>query len=241
MDATGPGGGIRSAFDVNLRLDFLLTDIQDVRQRIKGAFFEDFFLMLASDDRSNVTAREVAERHEEKLIMLGPVLERMHNELLSPKIDVTFDMIMAAGILPPPPKELQGTDLKVEFVSMLAQAQRAVGLGSVDRLLSTLGSIEQLQAAGGRTPDALDKLNVDQTIDAYSDMLGIDPDLIVADDKVALIRQQRAQAQQAQQSAATAPAMAETAKTMSETNTRDPSALTDAMRMFSGYSTGAQQ
>ena len=28
----------------------------------------------------NMTATEVAERHEEKLLMLGPVLERLHNE-----------------------------------------------------------------------------------------------------------------------------------------------------------------
>lgn len=232
VDATGPGGGIRSAFEVRLELQPLLLDIQDIRQRISGAFYADLFLMLANSDRRQITAREVAERHEEKLLMLGPVLERLHNELLGPKIDVTFDQIMAAGILPPPPRELQGADLKVEFVSMLAQAQRAVGLGSVDRLLGTVGAIMPMK------PDVMDKIDFDQIIDAYAEMLGVDPSLIMADENVAIIRTQRAQVQRAQQQAAMMPAMAETAKTMSQADTEGKNALTDVTRMFSGYTGG---
>jgi hypothetical protein len=125
--------------------------------------------------------------------------------------------------------ELEGQDLKVEFVSMLAQAQRAVGLGGIDRLLGTVGGIAQLK------PEVLDKLDTDQMVDAYSEMLGVDPDLIVADENVAMIRQERAQQMAAQQQAAAAPAMADTAKTMSDTDTEGKNALTDAMSMFSGY------
>ena len=84
-------------------------------------------------------------------------------------------------------------DLQVEFVSTLAQAQRAVGVQSVDRLLGTVGAV------AGLRPEVVDKIDADQIIDAYADMLGVDPSLIVADDKVAVIRQQRAQQQQQQQ------------------------------------------
>ena len=83
--------------------------------------------------------------------MLGPVLERLHNEMLSPKIDLTFQRIMDAGLLPPPPKELQDSELKVEFVSTLAQAQKMVGLGSMDRLLGTVGNL----AAGSGDPSGM--------------------------------------------------------------------------------------
>lgn len=224
--AGGTGGGIKTAFEVNLNLQHLLMDIQDVRQRIKETFYEDLFMMIANDQRSNITAREIAERHEEKLIMLGPVLERLHNEMLAPLIDITFDKIVEAGILPPPPPEMQGVDLNVEFVSMLAQAQRAVGTGAVDRLLGTIGAIAQMK------PEVLDKLDQDQLIDKYSDMLGVDPDLIVADDKVAIVRGDRAKQQAAMQQAAAAPVMAETAKTLSETDTAGDNGLTALTRQF---------
>lgn len=125
-DAAGSGDKIESMFEVRLDLQHLLADIQDVRGRIRASFYADMFLMLQHDVDVRKTATEVAELHEEKMLMLGPVLERLHNELLKPLIDITFDYMMEAGIVPPPPEELQGQDLNVELISMLAQAQRAI-------------------------------------------------------------------------------------------------------------------
>jgi hypothetical protein len=227
---------IRPAYEVGLNLQHLLVDIQDVRSRINGAFFADLFLMLANDNRSGTTAREIAERHEEKLLMLGPVLERLHNEMLDPLIDITFTNLLEGGLLPPPPQELQGMDLNVEFVSTLAQAQRAVGVQSIDRLLGTVGAVASLR------PDVVDKLDADQIIDAYADSLGIDPTLIVADDKVAMIRESRAQAAQAQQMAAMAQPMqqmSQAAKNVSDINLTEDNALSNIMSMFQGYNSPA--
>lgn len=227
VDQTGPQNAIRSMFDVNLNLQHLLEDIVDVRARINQIFYVDLFLMLANDTRSGTTAREIAERHEEKLIMLGPTLDRLNTELIMPLVDLTFSKIVRADLLPPPPEELQGSDLRVEFVGLLAQAQRAVGLGAVDRLLMTVGTIAQAKG----DPSVWDKVDTDQAVDKYSDMLGVDPDLIVADDRVAFIRQQRADQQAAMQQAAAMPVMAEAAKKLSETDTESKNALTDMARM----------
>jgi hypothetical protein len=229
VDAANPNGGIRSAFEVNLRLDYLLADIQDVRERIKGAFYADLFLMLANSNNTNMTATEVAERHEEKLLMLGPVLERLHNELLDPLIEMTFDRMIEAGVVPPPPEELQGMELSVEFVSMLAQAQRAVATNGVDRFVANLGAVAQLK------PEVLDKLDADRWADAYADMLGVDPEMIVPGEQVALIREQRAQAAQAQQQMAAMQQGAATARDLSAAKTTEPSALTSVLDQFSGY------
>lgn len=235
IDMANPNNAIRTAFEVQLNLQHLLLDMEDVRTRIRKAFYSDLFLMLANDTRSGITATEVAERHEEKLLMLGPVLERLHNEMLSPLIDLTFTNMVKSGIMPTPPKELEGMDLKVEFVSTLAQAQRAVGLASVDRLLMTVGQLAQAKG----DPSVWDKVDTDQVIDGYGDMLGIDPQFIVADDKVAFIRKERMQQQAAQQAAAQAPAMAQTANTLANTDTSGNNALTDIMRQFSGYSSNS--
>lgn len=220
VDVNSPTGGIRSAFEVNLNLQHLLIDIQDVRERIRSTFYADLFLMLANDQRSGITATEVAERHEEKLLMLGPVLERLHNEMLSPAVDIVFDRLVEAGALPPPPTELEGLDLNIEFVSMLAQAQRAVATGSIDRLLGTVGMMAQMK------PEVLDKLDGYKMVDSYADMLGVDPDLILSDEEAGSIAQQRAQQAQAAQAAAMIPEAANAAKTMSETDTEGNNALT---------------
>lgn len=230
-DNPGQTSGARPAFEVQLNLQHLLMDIQDVRDRINGAFYADLFLMLANDTRSGITATEVAERHEEKLLMLGPVLERLHNEMLNPLIELTFDKLLKTGQLPPPPEEMQGQDLRIEFVSTLAQAQRAVGTASVDRLLGTVGMLAQMK------PDVLDKIDADQVVDAYSDMLGVDPTIIVADDQVAVVREQRAQVQQGQMAAQAAQVAADAANKLGNTPMgQGDTALDSMMSLFQGYS-----
>lgn len=237
IDTNGSNPGVRPMFEVRLDLNHLLADIQDVRERINSTFYTDLFMMLANDTRSGITATEVAERHEEKLLMLGPVLERLHNELLDPLVSMTFARMLEVtgpngeSLVPPPPEELQGQDLNVDFVSTLAQAQRAVSTNAVDRFVGNLGQIAQLK------PGVLDKFDEDKWADMYSDMLGVDPDLIVSSDQVGLIRKQRAEQQAAAQQTAMAQQGADTAKTLSQTQTESPSALTDVMGMFQGYST----
>ena len=229
VDAAAPNGGIRTAFEVRLDLNHLLADIADVRERIKASFYADLFLMLANSTNPQMTATEVAERHEEKLLMLGPVLERMHNEILDPLIELTFSALAEANVLPPPPEEMQGMDLNVEFVSMLAQAQRAIATNSVDRFVMNLGSVATIK------PEVLDKFDADRWADAYADMLGVDPELIVPGEQVALIRQQRAQQAQAAQQAAMLNQGADTAQKLGNIDTSQQSALTDITRAFSGY------
>jgi hypothetical protein len=229
VDATGSGNAIQSMFDVQLNLQHLTADIRDVQQRIRESFYTDLFLMLAQHFAGRMTATEVAERKEEKLLMLGPVMERLHGEELQPRIAMTFDMMIEANIVPPPPEELAGQELSVEFVSVLAQAQRAVATNSVDRYVLSIGTIAQMK------PEVLDKFDADVWADSYADMLGVDPELIVANDKVAIIRNQRAQQQQALQASAMAQSGADTAQKLSNTDTSGDNALANIMQQYSQF------
>lgn len=228
-DGATPGAGIRSAFDVTLDLSHLLEDIRDVRMRINSAFFADVWLMLQDAEVGKMTATEVAERKEEKLLMLGPTTERLHNEELDPLMRTTFAQLLRAGALPPPPPEMQGIDLQVNYISMLAQAQRAIGTNSVDRFVGNLGAIAAVK------PGVLDKFDEDAWADEYADMLGISPRLIVAGDKVALVRKARAEMQAQQQHAAMLNQAADTAQKLGNAPTGTDNALTDVTRAFSGY------
>jgi hypothetical protein len=218
-DAANPQGGIKTMFDVQLNIQHLLEDIQDGRQLIREAFSSDMFLMLANQTDTRMTATEVAERHEEKMLMLGPIVERLHNELLNPLIDTTFSALLEAGVLPPPPPEMHGQPLNVEYISMLAQAQRAIATNGVDRFVGNLGQIAAFK------PDILDKFDADVWADKYADMLGVDPEMVVAGDKVALVRNARAQAQAAAQKAAMANSAADTAQKLGNTPTGTNNAL----------------
>lgn len=162
--------------------------------------------------------------------MLGPVLERLHNELLEPMIDLTFDAMLEQGMIPPPPPELSGMPLSVEFVSVLAQAQRAVGTSSVDRFLGTMGAVANMK------PEVLDKINVDTLVDNYAQNLGVDPHLIISTEQAQMLRDARNKAMAAKEQATAMQQQALTAKALAQSPTGPNSnALTDVMSMFSGY------
>lgn len=226
-DAASGTQGIKSAFEVNLNLQHLLLDNQDVRGRINSAFYSDIFMMISQQDQ-RMTATEVIERKEEKMLMLGPVIERLMNELLDPLVETTFERLLTAGLLPPPPQELQGHDLNVEYVSMLAQAQQAMSINGIDRFVASLGQIAMIK------PDVLDKFDSDHWADVYSDKMSIDPELIVGGDQVALVRQQKAKQLQQMQQAAQLQQGSEILKNVGQTPTGPGTAAGDVLAAIKG-------
>jgi hypothetical protein len=201
--------GLRSIHEITLNIQHLAQDMSEVRFRIQRAFFEDLFLMLAqSDDQFGAerpTAREVQERHEEKLLALGPVLERTSDELLEPLVDRTYLMMEAAGLIPEAPEALQGVDLKVEYTSILAEAQKLVGVVGHDRFVMSTTPLIQV------FPEMRHKIDAFQLVDDYADMLGIDPRIVrpteEAEARMQQEQQAAAQAQQAENMAKTAAAV----------------------------------
>jgi hypothetical protein len=205
------GKGFRPAMEVNLRLSELMQDIRDTGNRINQAFYADLFLMISNMEGIQPRNQfEIAERKEEKLLALGPVLENVYNGQLAPVIDRTFNILERRKELPPAPPELQGRDLQIEYISILAQAQKAVSTGSIERTAAFIGNLAAVK------PDILDKLDADEAVDQYADMVGSPPSIIVPDDKVKAIRESRAQAQQAAQQAEMAATMAPAAKAGAE-------------------------
>lgn len=224
VDTRNGEGGFKPAMEVRISLTELGLDIQATQQRISRAFYEDLFLMLANSDRRQITAREIDERHEEKLLALGPVLEQLNQDLLDPLIDNTFDIMMRQGLLPPPPQELQGMDLKVEYVSMMAQAQKSIGIASIERFSAFMGGLMAY------SPNAMEKVNIDELVGSYADTVGLSPNIILSEDEVNQMRQQRAQQQQAMMAQQAVAQNAQTAKNLSQADTQGPNALTALMQ-----------
>ena len=224
----GPNPGVQSAFMVNPYINELMQDIQENQGRIRKAFFEDLFLMMAGDDRSGITATEIQIRQEEKVLALGPVLERLNDELLDPLIDRTFAIMNRAGLFPPPPPELQGVDLSVEYISILAQAQKLSSVGGIQQTAQFAMNMAAFD------PSARHKFDALQAVNAFGDAVGVDPKLIRSQEQVDRLMASEQQAQQVSQALAMAQQGADTAKTLSETNTTDPSALQQMQQQFGG-------
>ena len=215
--------GLRPAHEVNIDLNHLGQNIQEVEYRIKRAFFEDLFLMLATIDpyrgTAPPTAREIDERHEEKLLALGPVLERTNDELLDPLVDRVFHLMLQSGLIPPPPPEIEGKAMKPEYISILSQAQKLVGVVSQDRFLQVI--IPSIEAF----PEMRAKVKGEVLVNNYAEMLGVDPRAIRTDEEAEQIMQAQAQAAQQAQAAVEAKDMAQALKAGSETQMGRDSAL----------------
>lgn len=206
-------------YQIDPRIQDLEYAIQKKVEDIDEAFYKNLFLMLQMSDDTNRTAREIIERHEEKLLALGPVLESVESEMLTPFLERVFDMAMENGILPPPPKELEEQELNIQYVSILAQAQRMVGTAAVEQLFGFAGNLAAV------FPEVVDCFDSDTAVREYSSMVGSPAKIMRDPEMVAEIRQQRQQAMAQQQAAEAAQVTAQNAQVLSNTRLDNNSAL----------------
>jgi len=213
------GSGLSPVYQVNFDVSANEAKQDQVRKRISRGFYEDLFLMLTLSDRREITAREIDERHEEKLLALGPVLEQLNQDLFDPLIDTTFLLMEKQGFIPEPPEELQGVELKIEYVSIMAEAQKMVGVGSIERFAGFVGNLAQ------QVPSVLDKFNSDEVVSEYGNLLSVKSKMIRSEEEVAEIRQAQAEAQQQAQQVEMQKQASETAKNLSQTPLEEDTAL----------------
>lgn len=209
--------GFASVYDMKFPVGEITEDIKEVQDRIRKTFFNDIFQIISQfETRSNVSATEIDARRAEGMLMVGPVLQRIMSETLPNAIDRTFAMASRAGILPPPPPELQGgMNIDIEFVSMLAQAQEAAAAGGIERVFGITGNV------AGVDPAIMDVIDYDYGVMKYSSLLNNDPKLIRTPEAIKALRDERRQQQQQQamaQQADTAQKLAGGAETLSNVN-----------------------
>ena len=205
--------GFSSVYDTRFPVQEITEDLNEVRQRISKTFYNDLFQVISQyETRSNVSATEIDARKAEALIMIGPVLERIDNEVLGPVIERVFAIMVRAGVIPPPPQEIAGLVMTTEFVSMLAQAQSAAQTGGIERLLSLAGNL------AGVDPAVMDNIDIDYTLDKFSALMGNDPKMIRSPDQLQAIRSARQFQQEQARKAELAEQLAKGAQTLSRTD-----------------------
>lgn len=196
---TIPGGLNYYRSTTGARIEPLLTGgnipisfemMEDIRSRIRMMFFLD---QLQFQGGPQMTATEVIERTERTLRLLGPTLGRLQSEFLGPMISRIFGVLVRQGKLPIPPEIIQGQEIKIEYVSPLARAQRQSETEGIMRTLQLAGPIAQFD------PRAVKAIKGIETVRHIAQLNGVPPRLISSDEEVQAQMQAEAQAIQAQQ------------------------------------------
>jgi hypothetical protein len=181
------GRGLSPIYEVNPRVLELKNNIEEIKNSIGQAFYNDLFAMMINTNRRQITATEIDERREERMVLLSPLLEQIHDSLKDLN-NWTFETCLEVGIIPPPPEQIQGAEIKIEFVSTLAQAMKAANIGAIERFLTFLSNI-----TATLDPSARMKANINEIIDDYADIANIEPDEVVPTE---IVEQQQAMAAQ---------------------------------------------
>lgn len=226
VDDVSGKGGLRPIHETNMAVDKVQARLDRMEGRLEECFYVPMFLMM--DRLEGIQPRneaEIAERHEEKLLALGPVLESTNDGFLDPLTDIQFVLLQKYGMVPEPPEELAGMDLKIVYESVMAKAQKLVGVAGTERFLAFAGNLAAAK------PEALDRIDADEAIDEYADMMGVNSKIVVPIEKAMRKRDADRQAQQAAMVAQNAPVLAGAAKQLSETDMSTDNALT---RMLAG-------
>lgn len=212
---------IEPLFQVPTNPQWLAQEIIKTEESIKRIYSADLFLMLDAIENKQMTAREVMERQQEKLQQLGPVVERMQDEFLSPIIERCYNIAERMGIFEPLPEELAERiaeeEIKIEYISPLAQAQKMSGLVNIEQAVSFVSQMAQIY------PEALKSVDPIGTIKRYFNLLGApavmqrskeEIDKLIQSEKEAM-REQEEQEYMMRQAQAMAPA-AQAAKNLTE-------------------------
>jgi hypothetical protein len=207
------GGGIRPIYAVPANITVMAERIKAFQDMIKSTAKND--LIQAISQMEGVQPRnelEIQARQQEQMLMLGPMLERFHNEGLSPIIRVVFAYMERAGLIPPKPPEMKGQALEPSYVSIMAQAQKAVGLTAIEQTFKFAAGLVAVD------PTAMDTFDSDEALREYGIMTGMPAAIIRSKDQVTAIQTERAKSAQQQQQLANMGQLAQGAQVLSQTD-----------------------
>lgn len=158
--------GAKPLYQIQAPLQEMTEDIQQIQLRIREIFHNDLFNMISQLDTVR-SAAEIDARREEKLVMLGSVLDRFESEALGPAIKRLYSIMDRQGMLPEAPPEIENADIEIQYVSILSTAQSSVAAAPVERWVQFVGSL------AGAVPEALQVPNWSELIRNYGTDIGV--------------------------------------------------------------------
>ena len=237
VDEKDVRGAFMPAYEIDFKLDGGLAMIQRIEKRIDEGMFRSLFQMISDSDRREITAEEIRARQQEKMQILGPVVERNVEEVLAPSYRRIVNILFRSGKLPPIPPAMQhpqgGTlPMSVEFESILASAQKMNGLNNINAVMDFAGKEAALNQG------IMDNFDIDAVARRYGDLANLPSDLMRTPEQVQKIRADKARAAQQAELAKNAQSLAQAAQTASQTPTSSGNLLETVAPGLAGGSSG---
>jgi hypothetical protein len=166
------------------KMPIALDWVEGIRNRVRTIFYSD--VLQITDDRE-MTAYETRMRKMERMRLQGPSVGRLNDEMLGPMVERVFGILDRKGLIPAAPAEMEGRELKVEFISPLANVQKQEQLAGVQQMgdyLVPFGEMGLMELAK--------RVNFDRFIEGLADILQVDPDWFNNEQEMQAIKQQEA-------------------------------------------------
>lgn len=208
------------------RYDVGLARIQERQKAIKEAFHVDLFQMFAQITKQ-MTAREVGERSQEKLIQFSPTFARLTTELFNPLLERVFGILLRAGVLGEVPQEMVVPISETQGFVPVPKVRYSSRIALTLSALPSIGysrTLERLAMTSRVAPAVLDNFDFDglERDAALAD--GVSADRLVPETDRDKVRQARAEAQAQQQQMEQAAAAADAAAKMGQIPADSPMA-----------------
>jgi hypothetical protein len=187
-----------SPIEIGANFPITLEISRDQEERIKDWFHVDFFLMLQQQTRQ-MTATEVVELQGEKAAVLSNMVTNL-NYALQKIVQRSVDILFRQGKIPELPFALRNTrtSMKVEFIGILAQAQKkAHQTSGIMQGIQVMGALAQMAQAVPQIQESLEYVDASVILKKGFEAGGMSQLAIREDDDVAKIREARARAQAA--------------------------------------------
>lgn len=191
-----------------IQLPYAVDQQERTSKLIREHLHVDFFLMLyqAAFNKVDLTATQVIGMQAEQAAILGTRVGRLSSEAYNPIHDRVFYIKQRQGRMPQPPQVLldyadqmeqqgKGTiKIEIDYLGPLAQAQKRLfkqqSLNAGTEFLTRMATI---------TPEAIDRVNMDQAVIEGLDAVSWPANCLNSDEKVMAIRKSRMQQQKAMQ------------------------------------------
>jgi len=202
--------GMKPIHELRLPVAEISQDIKTIELRIKQGFHNDLFRLISELDTVR-SATEIDGIKEEKLVLLGPVLQRFETEALDVAVKRIRNIAKRRGIIPELPEQYRNVEIEISYNSILSVAQKAFNAIPTERFLQLVGQVVPLY------PAALNVPNIDNILRNYGNSIGIAADELNTRDETEAANQQNQELTDLRETAATGGDLVNSAQQLSQT------------------------
>ena len=185
VPAMNADAGVSPIFQPQNSYQMTETKLEKLQQSIREVFYNDLFMPILQRDKS-MSATEINSINAEKMGNITPVVELLEKEALDHIFTRCFNILLKLGnIIPPTPRGLAGFEIKIDYISVLAQAQKLSELATIEQFVGFTGTCAQ------QNQQVIDIINMDKLVLKYGTVLSVDSELMNSEEEIAKIRQQR--------------------------------------------------